>query len=422
MYRAEDLVIRQLGVPSVDSPLDTDFVPDDEAVSAVRLRSELGTLSLDSIPMFERAGPRRRIWFRPERTTCAIVTCGGLCPGLNDVIRGITQILERGYGVRRILGLQYGYQGLVPRSGIEPLELDYEKVSEIHRRGGSILKTSRGEQDPVEMADGLRRLGIDVLFTIGGEGTQRGAAALAAEARRLGLEVAIVGVPKTIDNDIPGVEKSFGFETAVGESVRAITAGHIEAHDFPNGVAIVRLMGRDSGFIAAAATVASGDVNFCLVPEVDFELEGPDGLLAALERRLHARKHAVIVVAEGAGVRIREKLGYKDIGFCLRDVIARELPPRGLPISMKYLDPSYMIRSVPASADDSVFCRHLAGSAVHAAMSGRTEMVVGYVSDYLVHLPMAIATGPRRTLDPHGTLWRAVLESTDQPKHLGTST
>ncbi|HLU50348.1 MAG TPA: 6-phosphofructokinase, partial [Planctomycetota bacterium] len=243
--------------------------------------------------------------------------------------------------------------------------------------------------------------------------------AIVSAAREIGWNVAVIGVPKTIDNDIPGIERSFGFETAVQESVRAITSGHIEAHDFPWGVAVIRLMGRDSGFIAAAATVASGDVNFCLVPEVDFDLDGEGGLFDLLERRLRHRGHAVIVVAEGAGKRLLPPEGDRDIGLFLRDAVRQGLRARGIEPSMKYIDPSYMIRSVPANADDSVFCQELAAGAVHAAMSGRTSMMVGYAGGFIVHLPLHKPAEPRRLLDPEGPLWRAVLESTGQPKRIG---
>ncbi len=415
-FEAAELEIKRLGDPTIPSPLkDALFVEDEEGVASTCLRSDLTTRS--SLPgFFEMAGPRRTIFFDPTETTCAIVTCGGLCPGLNDVIRGLTMQLYEGYNVRQVLGLRYGYQSLVESYGHKPLVLTASSVGEIHRRGGTVLKSSRGDQDPVSMVDSLERLGIDVLFVVGGDGTMRGASAIVEEIERRGGTIGVVGIPKTIDNDIPVIQKTFGFETAVAEAVRAIDCGHIEAHDNPRGVAVVKLMGRDAGFIAAAATVASGDVNFCLVPEVEFGLGGKNGLYDALARRLDKRGHAVIVVAEGAGEELCETAGTDDIGILLRDRLKAEFARRGEPLSLKYIDPSYMIRSVPATADDSVFCAQLAHHAVHAAMAGRTSMLTGYYHDHFVHIPLRLVIGHTKQLDLSGKLWRAVLESTGQPR------
>ena len=416
---ARDLAIDRVGEATIPSPLDTAFADGAQDRLAVPERASLES-AMESgapLPFFECAGPRRLLAFDPAETRVAIVTCGGLCPGLNDVIRGLTLIAKSVYGVRDVLGIRYGYRGLAEGLSIDPMPLDAELVSEIHRRGGTILDSSRGRQDVGTMVDRLVQMDVDVLFTIGGEGTQQGALEISREIERRGLRIAVVGVPKTIDNDIPFIRKSFGFETAVAEAVRAITGGHIEAHDFPNGVAIIRLMGRESGFIAASASIASGDVNCCLVPEVPFSLDGRNGVVSVVERRLRSRGHAVIVVAEGAGRDQRVAAGYDDVGPYLRDRIRESLAERGFDVSLKYIDPSYLIRSVPAVADDSVFCARLAADAVHAAMAGRTAMVVGFRSDAFVHVPMRILHG-RRTMDPDGALWRSVLEATGQPKDM----
>jgi 6-phosphofructokinase 1 len=226
---------------------------------------------------FEVAGPRERVYFDSTKTTAAIVSCGGLCPGVNDVIRGLVMELWHGYRVTNILGMRYGYEGLVPRHGHQPLQLTPETVSNIHTFGGTMLGTSRGPQNPAEMVDALELLGVDILFVIGGDGTLKGAAAIVAEINRRDLRKSVIGIPKTIDNDILYLDKTFGFETAFAEAVKAVTCAHVEAISTINGIGLVKLMGRASGFIGCYAALASQQVNFCLVPEVPFELHGANG-------------------------------------------------------------------------------------------------------------------------------------------------
>jgi 6-phosphofructokinase 1 len=371
-------------------------------------------------PAMETAGPRDRIFFDPARLACGIVTCGGLCPGLNDVIRAIVLSLHYHYGVRKILGFRYGYAGL-SRQGEPPMDLTPHSVARINELGGTVLGTSRGPQDPDEMVATLRARGVGILFAIGGDGTLRGAQAIGDAAARAGLELSVIGVPKTIDNDISFVQRTFGFETAVTEARRATYAANAEAEAAPNGIGLVKLMGRDSGFIAAYSVLANSQVNFCLIPEVPFTL---DGLLRALRERLDRRGHAVIVVAEGAGQDLAAQSGerdpsgnvkYGDIGALLRDRIRAHFKQANVPISLKYIDPSYIIRSVPATPHDAAFCLLLGQQAVHAGMSGRTHMVVGFWNHRFTHVPIALATSARRKIDPAGDLWSSVLASTGQP-------
>jgi len=373
-------------------------------------------------PSFELAGPRQRIFFDPGTIACGIVTCGGLCPGINDVIRAITLSLHHHYGVRKIFGFRYGYAGLVKRHGHTPLDLTPESVNSIGELGGTILASSRGPQDPAEMVDYLVELGVGILFAVGGDGTLKGASAIAAEAHRRGHLLSVIGVPKTIDNDISFVQKTFGFETAVAEAHRAIYAAHTEATGARNGIGLVKLMGRDSGFIAAYASLVNSQANFCLVPEAPFSL---DGFLHNLEERLQRRGHAVVVVAEGVGQDLlattadldasgNTKLG--DIGIYLRDAVKGYFSLRGLECSIKYIDPSYIIRSQAANPHDSALCLLLGHNAVHAGMSGRTDMVVGLWNHQFTHVPIALATSTRKKIDPHGWLWSSVLASTGQPK------
>jgi 6-phosphofructokinase 1 len=377
-------------------------------------------------PAFEAAGPRSNIFFAPESLTCGIVTCGGLCPGLNDVIRSIVLSLVYNYGVQRILGFRYGYAGLAPHSAYEPLVLTPEVVDTIHEQGGTLLGSSRGPQNVSEMVDTLVRHNVSILFAIGGDGTLRGVEALSQEVSRRHLPISFIGVPKTIDNDIAWLWRSFGFATAVEEGAKALVAAHNEARGAWNGIGLVKLMGRHSGFIAANATLSNSDVNFCLVPEAPFTLAGDGGFLQALERRLEQKHHAVVVVAEGAGQDLLQdpahlerdpsgNLRLKDIGRFLRDEMQRYFTHRGMDVTIKYIDPSYIIRGVPANALDSEYCLLLGQQAVHAGMAGRTAMVVGFWNQHFTHVPIAVAVAQRQRLDPHDETWQRVLDATGQP-------
>jgi 6-phosphofructokinase 1 len=375
-------------------------------------------------PSMEEAGPRQNIFFEPSQLACGIVTCGGICPGLNDVIRSIVLCLYHHYGVRTIYGFRYGYEGLVPRYRHKPLELLPEAVDRIHEMGGTILGSSRGPQDPAEMLRYLEELKIGILFAIGGDGTLRGAQKIGEEAIRQGLPISVIGVPKTIDNDISFIETTFGFETAITEARRATYAANTEAEAGRNGIGLVKLMGRDSGFIAAYSALVDNHVNFCLVPEVPFTLEG---FLRALKERLEQRGHAVIVAAEGAGQELMGKTGehdasgnikYGDIGIFLRDTIKDYFRCEGMEINLKYIDPSYTIRSMPSNPHDSAFCLLLGQNAVHAGMSGRTNMVVSFWSYRFTHVPIRLAVTQRKKIDPLGLLWNSVIASTGQPREM----
>ena len=375
-------------------------------------------------PTFELAGPREKIYFDPSKLRCGIVTCGGLCPGLNDVIRAIVLGLHHHYGVRTVFGFRFGFEGLSYRYGHSPIDLNPEVVEDIHKKGGTILGSSRGPQDVEEMVDTLDRMNIGILFTIGGDGTLRGAQAITTEIQKRSLKIAVVGVPKTIDNDISYVQQSFGFVTAVTETRRSIYAAHLEATGARNGIGLVKLMGRHSGFIAALATLANSDVNFCLVPEVPFTL---NGLLHALAQRLEHRGHAVIVVGEGAGQDLLERNGERDasgniilgdIGLYLKERINVYFKEIGKEVTLKYIDPSYTIRSQLANAHDSAFCLLLGHNAVHAGMAGRTGMLVGFWNNEFTHLPISAAAYRRKQIDPADRMWSNVLNCTGQPREM----
>jgi 6-phosphofructokinase 1 len=329
-----------------------------------------------------------------------------------------------GYGVRNIFGIKFGLQGFISKYGHDVIEFKPETVGNILDMGGSILGSSRGPQPIDEVVDTLERMNIGILFMIGGDGTLVAASKIADNIIKRGAMISVVGIPKTIDNDIYMVARSFGFDTAVDVATTAIKGAHKEAEGYPYGIGLIKLMGRYSGFIAATATLAQQDVNFVLIPEVDFDLEGPNGLLGKLEKRLEERGHAVIVVAEGAGQNFftsqrkeQDESGnirLKDIGLFLKSSISEYFAAKKMDISLKYIDPSYMIRSLPANANDSVFCGFLGRDAVHAGMAGKTKLIIGHWNNHFVHVPMNMSSGKRKKIDPNGKLWCTVLDSTGQ--------
>ncbi len=419
--------IDSLGECKTDSPFQAKrqrFYGDDDGVIRHSLARDIEEVSsIDDLEFFQLAGAREKIFFEPKDVTVGIVTCGGLCPGLNDVIRAVTFCALEGYGVKKVLGFQYGYEGLVSKYFHPPIELDTKNTDDIHERGGTILKSSRGGQDTEEIVYTLKHYKVDILITIGGDGTLRGARDIQEEVAKQGLDISVIGVPKTIDNDIALVERSFGFETAVEGAWNVINCAHSEAKAYRHGVGLVRLMGRESGWIAASSAIANSNVNFCLIPESDFDLEGPNGFYEHLRTRLEKKDHAVIVVAEGAGQNLlnrgdgkdksgNTKLG--DIGLFLRDDLKRWFAEQDTEINIKYFDPSYSIRSTPANANDSEYCLLLGNNAVHAAMAGKTNMIVGLHNHRLVHLPIPMI-GERKLVEPDRWVWQTVLQATRQP-------
>ena len=419
--------VKTLGECKLPSPVrHKKYVADGERVFATESETfaRYAETKLGHLPTFEKAGPKEKIFHDPRWTRVGIVTAGGLCPGLNTVIKGLVEILKFDYGVTNIFGIRYGYAGLNPKYGYEPKMLDPDAVDVIHEAGGTVLGSSRGQQPSDVIVDTLVRMNINILFCIGGDGSLRCASDIAAEVARRGLKISIIGIPKTVDNDLMFVGRSFGFETAVAQAAEVIRNAHVEAKGTPHGIGLVKLMGRDSGFIAASATIANPVVNFCLVPEVKFELEGPSGLLTALERRFAAGKsHCVVVVAEGAGQELLEGVEQrdasgnvlkKDIGEFLKRRISEHFKAKGLDASVKYIDPSYIIRSCPARGTDAIRCYELARAAVHAAMSGRTDCVVGNIGESCALVPIALATIERQKLDTDSQAWRSVLDATGQ--------
>ncbi len=415
------MTITTLGDPRFDSPL-RQTVRDDLRVPATLVRDPAAPVAADD--GFELAGPRAKLFFDPATVRAGIVTCGGLCPGINNVIRSLFLELHHAYGVPEILGFRDGYRGLDPARGRPPLRLTGDHVDKIHTEGGTMLGTSRGPVDTALAVDHLIALGVNMLFTIGGDGTQRGGHDLFQEARRRGHPLAVVGIPKTVDNDVAFVTRTFGYLTAVEQAAHMLTCAHTEAHSVRNGVSIVKLMGRDAGFITVGATLASQDVNFCLIPEVPFRLDGPGGLLAALKKRVLDRNHALIAVAEGAGQELlagssgKDASGnakLKDIGPFLRERIEAFFKAEQIESTVRYIDPSYLVRSVPADAEDAILCDQFARHAAHAAMAGKTGLVIGQLHDEFVHVPIELLATQRKRVDPESPIWRSVLSATGQP-------
>ncbi len=438
MYKPEDFKVMQLGAGTIPSPLHLsrkegdgvfNYITDEKRVlykSNLAYYNDCCKKGIEPVS-FEKGGPRENIYFDPTKTKAAIVTCGGLCPGLNNVIRGLVMQLYSRYGVKRIIGIKYGFEGFIPKYQHDIIELTPELVEDIHMMGGSILGSSRGEQDVCQIVDALERMNINILFTIGGDGTLRGAQAITDEINRRGLKIVVAGIPKTIDNDINLIEKSFGFETAFTVASEILIGAHNEAKGAFNGIALVKLMGRDSGFIAAMATLSTQEVNYAIIPEMEFELYGPRGFLYTLRKRLERKRHALIVVAEGAGQSLfdthnNEKdpsgnVKYKDIGLFLKVKIEEDFKARNFPYTLKYIDPSYIIRSAAANANDSLFCNLLAQHAVHGAMAGRTGFVVGYWNSQFTLLPIPVAVKQRKKINIESELWSNVIATTGQPKN-----
>jgi len=424
-----DFFITNLGKRLFKSPLNiSNFTQDKKRLLFnTYLDNYLSCTDKEGQPLsVELAGPRDKIFFDPSQTKAAIVTCGGLCPGINDVIRSLTMTLFHRYGVKKILGVKYGLMGLNPASGLKLISLTPEFVNDITSIGGSILSTSRGPQDVDVMVDYLVRLNINILFCIGGDGTIRAAERIITEVTRRNLKIAIVCIPKTIDNDLNLIQKSFGFDTAIEKTVEAIKSAHVEAKGAFNGIGLIKIMGRNSGHIATHAALAQNDTNFVLIPEVPFDLEGENGFLTALKKRIKSRGHAVILVAEGAGQDIlrnnispMEKdpsgnIRLLNIGLFLKNAIEDYFKEIDLEINLKYIEPSYLIRSVPANASDSIYCNSLGQYAVHVGMAGKTGILVALMKDEYVHLPLNTVTSSRK-IDSQDNTWLRVLETTGQP-------
>ena len=434
MIEGIDFSIDDLGKRNIKSPIMMSTTRGDKVANYVT-DEDFIRLNTDAKPgaqphlkkseLLELAGPREMIYFSPTNVHAGIVTCGGLCPGLNDVIRAVVRCLWHRYGVRRISGIKFGYKGFLPEYQYPVKELNPSNVDDIHKLGGTFLGSARGGGREVsKIVDTMEQLNMNVLFTIGGDGTQHGTLDIADEIGKRKLKIALIGIPKTVDNDFALIQKSFGFDTAVGKAVEVVAAAHMEAVSAINGIGLVKVMGRDSGYIATHTALASHEVNFVLIPEVPFNLEGYNGFLNHLEQRVVSRGHAVIVVAEGAmqeQLLTEKKLDaggnvkMADVGTYLRDRITKYFDEKKIEINLKYIDPSYAIRSAPANPADSIYCERLGNAAAHAAMTGKTKLIIGLVNNEFVHLPIKAVITHRNKVDPESSLWRDTLDATHQP-------
>lgn len=425
-----DFTIKTLGEAKITSPIIMSECRNDGIAGYVNDSDKI-YLKIDATKdnkgeeKLESAGPRKKIYFNPSHVHAAILTAGGICPGLNNVIRSVVRCFYYRYGVRRISGIPFGYLGLLENAPWPMIDLNPDNVDDIQEKGGTILGSARGGGEETEqIVDTLERMNINILITIGGDGTQKGARAITEEVERRGLKIAVVGVPKTIDNDLLYIDTSFGFDTAVSKAVEAVRGAHVEAKSAYNGIGLVKVMGRESGFIAASTSLAQSDVNFCLIPENPFDLEGENGFLTHLKKRILDRGHAVILVAEGAGSDLVPSTGevdeggnkkLPDIGIFLKNKIKEYFKKENIKMSIKYIDPSYIIRSTPADSYDSIYCARLGAHAVHAAMAGKTGCIASSVNKRFVYLPIGAVVSKRHHVDPEGALWRDVLENTRQP-------
>lgn len=374
---------------------------------------------------FIRAGPRKHIMWESNEVNAAIVTCGGLCPGMNDVISELFTTLYYNYGVDTIYGIRNGLRGFWDGQYMPYIQLTPEKIHGIYELGGTVLGSSRGGFDIDKIMNNLIKHNINQIYIIGGDGTHRAADRIALEAKNRKLKISVIGIPKTIDNDLGVIDRSFGFSTAVTEARKAIQAAVVEASCAPYGIGIVQLMGRHAGYIAAHATLSARQVDICLIPEIQFPMTGDNGVCGLTEYVLRRQGYAVIVVAEGAGsdlvktaVQYDEGGNKKlpDIGKFMQSEMSQYFKSKKLDVSIKLIDPSYMIRAVPADASDAVYCQSIAQNAVHGAMAGYTGFSSGLVNNRTVLIPFDLisATSPSY-LNPDGRTWERVLSLTHQP-------
>lgn len=406
------------------------FIPQDAFVyplSTVNYNITHGPEKESSDLEFIKGGPRSQIYFSPKKVVAAIVTCGGLCPGLNVVIREITYTLWQNYGVSKIYGIQYGYRGFYTYNWIE---LTPQTTKHIHKLGGTILGSSRGGFDIKKIMARIKSKGVNQIYIIGGDGTLRGASAIHDYVKQKKLEISVISLPKTIDNDIPIIDRSFGYQTSVEEALKAINSAETEAMSAEYGIGLVKLMGRAAGHIALEACLSQRSVNVLLIPEIKFELYGPKGFLEYVYRRLLNKHHCVIVVAEGASEAVLDAdfpdLGVDpsgnkilpDIGTFIKSKIVKYCADKGLESTLKYIDPTYMIRTTASNAFDTQICAQLAYNSVHGAMSGFSGFCTGLVHNRCCYIPIDMLKQGNRRIKPKSRKWQRLLAATGQPSFL----
>ena len=373
----------------------------------------------DNGELYIRGGPRFHIALDNLRVKACIMTCGGLCPGLNVVIRELVMALRYNYGVAEIYGIKWGFLGFTQKECW--IKLEPEDVKHIHLLGGTVLGTSRRGFDGEEISKQLIKNNVNMVFFIGGDGTHRGIKELSKILKEKKKKIILVGIPKSIDNDMPIIDKSFGLESVVQESVRTIRAANVEANCNLNGIGLVKLFGRSSGFVAMLSTLAARDVNICLIPEIPFNLYGENGLLDFIFQRMQVKEHCVIVVSDGARFSVKD---YKtsngrpveDIGLVIKKEIIEKSEELGIEVNLKYMDPTYVVRAVPANEYDCNLCAKLAESAVHCAFAGFTNFSVGMINNKPCMIPLEKMCGKsERKVEFNSDDYLMLLASTGQP-------
>lgn len=415
----ERVVNKFLNPMTIQFP-DMSFLNPDELVAGHIIKNDSKLWSRSQVVQSGcvRANACRHIWWEPSQVKAAVVTCGGLCPGLNSIIRGVTKCLWNEYGVKEILGIMNGYNGLSQPELHHPCKLTPDAVGEIHMKGGSVIKAARGGFDAELICDKLEKLGINMIFLVGGDGTQFAGNLLCIAAQKRGLSVSIIGIPKSIDNDVLYFDKTFGFETAVAAAADVIRSAWVEASSCNNGVGIVKLMGRDSGYVAMHASIASDIVDLCLIPEVKVKMED---VLAHVDATLAQKNFMVIAVAEGSG---QEHVGtgqvdatghpvYGDIGIFLKQAVNQHIAAKGG--RSFYIDPSYIIRSGPIGPNDHIYCCRLANDAVHTAMRGYSGVCVGAIHNIICMLPSKLIAQGKRQVRIHSSSWQGCVTNCNMP-------
>jgi 6-phosphofructokinase 1 len=331
----------------------------------------------------------------------AVLTGGGDCPGLNAVIRAVVRRGERHYH-DEIVGSRDGWRGLIDRD-LEPLTV--EDLRGTLPRGGTVLGTSRA--NPFQIDGGVDRVmatveseGIDAVIAIGGEGTL----SCTLEFHRRGLPV--VGVPKTIDNDIGVTERTFGFDTAVTIATEAIDRLHTTAESH-NRIMVVEVMGRHVGHIATWAGIAGGATR-TLIPEEPFDI---DEVCAALSRRHQTNRYAsIVVVAEGAKPvpgtmeipeETRDEYGHIRLGG-IGNRVAEQIEKRtGIETRVSVL--GHVQRGGSPTPLDRVLSTRYGFAATDAVHDGAFGSMVALQADQIVTVALEDAVRELKGVDP--ALW-----------------
>lgn len=330
--------------------------------------------------------------------TIGVLTGGGDCPGLNAVIRAVERAgIKYDFGT---LGIRNGWQGLID-GDVEPLT-DFS-VSGILPKGGTILGTSRtnplkNPSDFQKIKANIKKYGIHALVVIGGDGTLSAARDVAKQG------ISVVGIPKTIDNDICGTDMTFGFDTAVSTVTEAIDRLHTTAESH-HRIIVVEVMGRNVGWIAVTAGIAGG-ADEILIPEVHFTM---DGVCKKLKDRYDAgKKFSIVVIAEGAHEKDlglpsvpeneRDECGHeKFVG--VGNILGKELERR-LGIETRVTILGHVQRGGSPTAYDRVLATRFGVAAVQLVHAGDFGKMVALQGNRITSITLESAVNQLKTVDP----------------------